>query len=74
MRSLTIVVWVVSVSALACTIRERRPDGPYRQAEEFADALSDEAVDCTREHGPEGSGQIDLDDGRRRLDGSVRGI
>lgn len=58
MRSLTMVVWVLSVSALGCTVRERRPDGPYRQAEEFADAFSDEAVDCTREHAPEGSGQI----------------
>lgn len=45
-------------SMVGCTVRERRPDGPYRLAEEFADALSDEAVDCTREHSPAGAGDI----------------
>ena len=43
---------------LGCTVRSRRPDGPYRQAEEFADALSDEAVACTREHPPDGKGSV----------------
>jgi len=39
-------------------MRERRPDGPYREAEELADALSDEAVECTRRHAPEGKGAV----------------
>jgi hypothetical protein len=43
---------------LACTTRARRPDGPFRAAEEFADALSDDAVACTREHAPTGTGHI----------------
>jgi len=47
-----------SVAALGCTVRSRRPDGPQREAQELADALSDEAVDCTREHTPEGKGQV----------------
>ena len=52
----TIVLAVLFV--LGCTVRERRPDGPYRQAEEFVDALSDEAVACTREHEPKVTGAI----------------
>lgn len=43
---------------VACTVREHRPDSPYRSAEEFVDAFSDETVACTREHAPEGSGQV----------------
>jgi hypothetical protein len=39
-------------------MRARRPDGPYREAEEFVDALSDEAVECTKEHAPSGEGKI----------------
>jgi hypothetical protein len=39
-------------------VRSRRPDGPYQQAEEFADALSDEAVGCMREHAPVGKGSV----------------
>lgn len=50
------VVW--SASLLGCTVRSRRPDGPYREAEEFVDALSDIAVDCTREHAPSGKGKV----------------
>ena len=46
------------VGLLGCAVRARRPDGPFRQAEEFADALSDEAVDCTRQHTPSGAGQV----------------
>jgi hypothetical protein len=58
-RSLPVVVAaVLSVSALGCTVRGRRPDGPFREAQEFADALSDEAVACTREHAPAGTGQV----------------
>lgn len=58
-RSFTIIVFMSWVAlALACTTRARRPDGPFRAAEEFADALSDEAVACTREHAPQGSGRI----------------
>jgi hypothetical protein len=45
-------------SMAGCTVRNRRPDGPYQLAEEFTDALSDEAVDCTREHSPSGAGDI----------------
>jgi hypothetical protein len=54
-------LWVGALlleSLVGCTVRSRRPDGPYRLAEEFADALSDEAVDCTREHAPKGAGEI----------------
>lgn len=53
-----VVAAVLSISALGCMVRDRRPDGPYREAEEFADALSDEAVDCTRDHAPAGTGQV----------------
>jgi hypothetical protein len=60
-RFLRIIVAVtLAVSALGCTVRARRPDGPHREALEFADALSDEAVACTREHAPEGKGQVVL--------------
>lgn len=45
-------------SALGCTVRSRRPDGPYREAQEFVDAFSDEAVDCTRDHAPSGDGRV----------------
>jgi len=60
MRTIAAVVLGVTVSCslIACTVRSRRPDGPYRLAEEFADALSDETVDCTREHAPAGAGEI----------------
>ena len=58
-QSMTVIVCVAAVAlALACTTRARRPDGPFRAAEEFADALSDEAVACTREHAPQGTGRI----------------
>ena len=43
---------------LSCAVRERRPDGPYREAEEFADALSDHVVECTSEHARGGPGQV----------------
>jgi hypothetical protein len=51
-----VAAWCVSV--FACAMRDRRPDGPYREAEELADALSDEAVACTREHTPAGTGSV----------------
>jgi hypothetical protein len=57
---LAVLAVASSVTTLACTMRSRRPDGPYREAEELADALSDEAVDCVREHPPEGKGQVIL--------------
>lgn len=60
MRRIAAVVAFVTWSAIAlgCTTRARRPDGPFRAAEEFTDALSDEAVACAREHAPAGSGRI----------------
>jgi hypothetical protein len=60
MRQIIAVVVFVTwgTTALGCATRARRPDGPYRAAEEFVDALSDEAVACTREHAPEGTGHI----------------
>mgnify|MGYP001604367178 CR=1 FL=1 len=57
-RILAVVVAALCVSTLGCTVRGRRPDGPYREAQEFADALSDEAVDCAREHAPAGKGEV----------------
>jgi hypothetical protein len=59
MRGLpALAVALVLACALGCTTRARRPDGPYRDAEEFADHFSDEAVACTREHDPQGEGRI----------------
>lgn len=60
MRQLATVLATLTLSAaaVACTVRDRRPDGPYRLAEEFVDALSDEAVDCAGEHAPSGAGQV----------------
>jgi hypothetical protein len=59
MRLATVhLVAVCCVSVLGCTMRERRPDGPYREAEEFADALSDAVVECTGEHSPQGRGSV----------------
>jgi hypothetical protein len=57
-RLATLLIALYWVSSLGCTLRERRPDGPYREAEEFADALSDEAVACAREHAPAGTGGV----------------
>jgi hypothetical protein len=54
------VVVTLGATALGCVTRARRPDGPYRAAEEFTDALSDEAVACTREHPPSGTGNISV--------------
>jgi hypothetical protein len=56
LRSMAAVFVVLALCS--CTMRARRPDGPYREAEEFVDALSDEAVDCTKEHAPSGEGKI----------------
>lgn len=57
MRRQTLVLTAMwCVVALSCAVRERRPDGPYRQAQEFVDALSDLAVQCAGEHAPHGSG------------------
>ena len=48
-----------SLGQLGCAGRAPRPDGPYREAQEFVDALSDLAVDCTREFAPaESTGQV----------------
>jgi hypothetical protein len=58
-RSATFILFfMLGAAGLGCATRARRPDGPFRAAEEFADALSDEAVACTREHAPLGAGQI----------------
>lgn len=46
------------IALTACTVRDRRPDGPNREAEELVDALSDAAVDCTKQHSPTDAGQI----------------
>lgn len=53
-----ILVVSSSIVVLGCAVRERRPDGPYRQAQEFADAFSDEVVACARDHAPSGSGEV----------------
>jgi hypothetical protein len=59
MRRLAAVLLAASWVLLpGCAVRERRPDGPYRQAEEFADAFSDEAVACARDHAPHGRGEV----------------
>jgi hypothetical protein len=58
MPSVRILTIATMALALGCTVRERRPDGPYRLAEEFVDALSDEAVACTRELAPKITGEI----------------
>lgn len=55
---LTVFAALAIAATSGCTVRDRRPDGPYREAEEFVDALSDIAVDCTREHAPEGDGRV----------------
>ena len=47
--------WVL---VIGCAVRERRPDGPHREAEEFADAFSDEVVACARDHTPQGAGEV----------------
>jgi hypothetical protein len=57
MQRAMLMLYVVLAST-TCTMRARRPDGPYRAAEELTDALSDEAVACTRAHAPSGSGLI----------------
>lgn len=51
-------VIAVCASMCGCAVRSRRPDGPYREAEELADALSDAAVACTRALSLEGSGEL----------------
>ena len=56
--SFVTVLAVGVVMASGCTVRSRRPDGPYREAQEFVDALSDVTVDCTREHAPSGEGRV----------------
>jgi hypothetical protein len=56
LRQTTVICLVVGL-CFGCA-RARRPDGPYRAAEELTDALSDEAVACTREHGAKGTGEI----------------
>lgn len=56
--SAIVIMVVVGASALGCAGRERRPDGPYREAQELADALSDELVACVREHKLPATGQV----------------
>jgi hypothetical protein len=57
-RFATILLAAWWVLVLGCAVRERRPDGPHRQAEEFADAFSDEVVGCARDHAPQGRGEV----------------
>lgn len=57
MRLRLSMVLLFVICSFGCT-RARRPDGPYRAAEEMTDALSDEAVDCTRDHGAHGAGLV----------------
>jgi hypothetical protein len=58
-RGSQLILFVTLVAAaFGCATRARRPDGPFRAAQEFADALSDETVACTRKHAPKGTGQI----------------
>jgi hypothetical protein len=57
-RLATVVLAAWWVLVLGCAVRERRPDGPYRQAEEFADAFSDQVVACARDHAPQGHGEV----------------
>ena len=52
------ILVIIALTCGGCTVRSRRPDGPYREAEEFVDALSDVAVECTREHAPSGDGRV----------------
>ncbi|HKU38933.1 MAG TPA: hypothetical protein VJR89_12320 [Polyangiales bacterium] len=47
-----------ALTSTACTVREHRPEGPYRQAEEFVDALSDQLVACLRERAPQLRGEV----------------
>lgn len=49
---------MTALSLSSCTVRARRPDGPYREAQELVDALSDLAVACTRENARPDSGQV----------------
>jgi hypothetical protein len=56
---LTALIITLSLATLsACTMRARRPEGPYREAQELVDALSDLAVACTRETARPDSGQV----------------
>jgi hypothetical protein len=57
-KYLIVISTVVSLATLACTQRARRPDGPYREAQELTDALSDELVTCVRKHTPPGTGEV----------------
>jgi hypothetical protein len=57
-RLATVLLAAWWVLVLGCAVRERRPDGPNREAEEFADAFSDEVVACARDHAPSGSGEV----------------
>ncbi|HTU63119.1 MAG TPA: hypothetical protein VMF89_31885 [Polyangiales bacterium] len=58
LRRLSLVL-LIATCTISCA-RARRPDGPYRAAEEMTDALSDEAVACTRDHGARGTGLVSV--------------
>ena len=54
-----VLISMLSLPMLSsCTMRARRPEGPYREAQELVDALSDLAVACTRETARPDSGQV----------------
>jgi len=57
-RRATLVLAAWWVLVIGCAVRERRPDGPYRQAEEFTDAFSDQVVACAQDHTPQGHGDV----------------
>jgi len=58
LRTLVVISMASSITVLGCTLRSRRPDGPYREAQELVDAVSDLAVACTRENARPDSGQV----------------
>ena len=57
-RSVALCTLAAACVCLVGCARARRPDGPFREAQEFADAFSDQVVGCTREHTPPGTGQV----------------
>lgn len=58
MQRLKVLLTTACLLAASCAWRERRPEGPYREAQEFVDALSDLAVQCAQEHAPQGTGAV----------------
>jgi hypothetical protein len=57
-QTLVVMITLSTSSSLGCTLRARRPEGPYREAQELVDAVSDLAVECTRQNARPDSGQV----------------